>query len=326
MGFLSKTYGRILSDEIRKEEDLSNNIKDFFKNHKVNSFEIIDKINWIVNIDGSLHIEQSDLNEEGELFFKIGKLTGNLYFSGKHFKPTVIPTEMEGDVIFVREEKDSVGQKGNSKKEDKDLNMGLLRTVPMARNTVYRKLEEALTESITNGYDIDVQEILSRLSEDWKNRDKYKLRIEFPEKDKSRGAYNTSEYDKLKCVFYVSPDGKPLDLTAIETAVYILYILHPEGLPLMLGKGEVRLLKKIYKKLIDAVPDEVNGILGMDDFIKDTTINRYRHDLRKEIQKQISNSKIVDEFAIEGYRDEPFKVQKATDEMRAEIREKFGLD
>lgn len=324
MGFLSKTLKRAESGEPRVEDNLTTEIAVFMKNHNVNSYKITNNKEWIVDIDGSLHIEQSDLDKNGELFFKIGRLTGNLYFHGKYFKPTVIPAELGGDVIFVQEETDSRSQKGNNKEEDDNLDMGLLTT--KSRAQVVKQLETALTESLANGYDIDVQEILSRLSEDWKNRDKYMLRIEFPEKDKSRGAYNPSEYDKFKCVFYVSPDGKPLDLSAIETAVYILYILHPEGLPLMLGKGEVRLLKKIYKKLIDAVPDEVNGLLGMDDFIKDTTINRYRHDLRKEIQKHISNSKIVDEFAIEGYRDEPFKVQKATDEMRAEIREKFGLD
>ena len=102
--------------------------------------------------------------------------------------------------------------------------------------------------------------------------------------------------------------------------------MHPEGLPLILQGDVVRTLKKIYNKLQDAVPDEVNGILGKDDFIRDTTINGYRFHIRKEIHKQISNDKIVDKFAIEGKRDQPFTVEKATDDLRKQIVKLFGLE
>ena len=325
-GFLSKTLNRAKSDEIRLEDNLTNNIKEFFANQRdVDSYEITDTKKWIINVVGSLHLAQSDL-DDGKLFFTIGKLDGNLYFSGKYMSPTVIPSEITGQIIFVQDEEELAknrSQKGNSDEADEDLNMGLLTT--KSREQVIKQLETALTESLANGYDIDVQEILTRLSEDWNNKDKYQLRVVIKEIEYGHGSYKRKS-DKLECEFYISPSEKPLKLSAIEKATYLLFMLHKEGLKLNMKKKQIDLLKKIYNQLEGAVQDMENGIMSNEFLLTDTTLNGYRSHIRKEIQKRISNSKIVDEFAIEGKKEEPFKVQRATDEMRAEIREKFGLD
>ena len=234
--------------------------------------------------------------------------------------------EMEGEIIFMQDEAEQAkrkAQEGNSVEEDEDLNMGLLTT--KSREQVVKRLETALTESLANGYDIDVQEILTRLSEDWKNKDKYQLRVVIKEIEYGYGNEKRKS-NKLECDFYISPSEKPLNLSAIEKAVYLLFILHEKGLKLNMKKMQIDLLKKIYNQLEGAVQDMENGIMSNDFLLTDTTLNGYRSHIRKEIQKRISNSKIVDEFAIEGKKEEPFAVQRATDEMRAEIREKFGLD
>lgn len=328
MGLWSNTFDRARTVKPRKEDDLTKLIEEFFSHQKeVSSFVIVDNKDWVVDVEGSVHLDQNDLYD-GELWFSIGKLSGNLYFNGQHFKPSVIPKELGGEVIIQRDEEElakSKGQKGNSEDDDQ-LRMGVI--THKSREQVVKQLETALTESLANGYDIDVQEILTRLSEDWKNKDKYQLRVVIKDIEYGRGSYKRKS-DKLECEFYISPSEKPLKLSAIEKATYLLFILHEKGIsPSDIKTNHIRVWKKIYSKLAHSAQDNDNGLLSekfMDNY-KPTTMNSYRSNIRKEIHKRISNSKIVDEFAIEGEEGTPFKVQRATDEMRAEIREKFGLD
>ena len=56
------------------------------------------------------------------------------------------------------------------------------------------------------------------------------------------------------------------------------------------------------------------------------SLRSYLSEIRTIIQKRIPYKSIANKFAIEGYRGQPFGVARATDEMRAEIKEKFGLD
>ena len=73
----SKGVDRSKTGEIRKEDDLKNMIEEYFSNKEEKvPYEIVDDKNWIVDIDGNIHLNQSDL-DEGKLFFKIGKLSGN---------------------------------------------------------------------------------------------------------------------------------------------------------------------------------------------------------------------------------------------------------
>ena len=314
---------RAKSGKTRLGDDNRNLIEEFFSNQEhVKSHEIVDTKEWIVNVDGSVHIYQNNLEK---LFFKIGKLTGNLYFHVKRFSPSVVPTEMDGEIVFVPDEEELAkarAQKGNNE-EDNNLKMGLL--TDKSREQVVKLLETALTESVANGYDIDIQEILTRLSEEWKNKDKYQLRVVIKDIEYGNANYKRKS-NKLECEFYIAPSEEPLNLSAIEKATYLLFILHEKGLELNMKKKSNDLLKKIYNQLEGAVQDMENGIMSNEFRMTDTTLNSYRSHIRKEIQKRISNSKIVDEFAIEGKKEEPFTVQRATDEMRAEIREKFGLD
>lgn len=312
-----------LNHGVRLGEDRTYAIEEFFALQSgVVSYDIVDKTEWTVNVEGSIHLDQSDL-DEGELFFKIGRLSGNLYFHGEYFKQSVVPDELGGSIIIVDDNEGKHYANENGNDEEDTFGMGLL--TKKSREQVVKLLETALTESLANGYDIDVQEILTRLSEDWKNRDKYQLRVVIKEIEYG-SAHNKRKSDKLECDFYISPSEKPLKLLAIEKAVYLLFILHENGLKLNMKKNHVELLRKIYNKLEDTVQDTENGIMNKEFLLVDTTLNGYRSHIRKEIQKRISNSKIVDEFAIEGEREKSFTVQRATEEMRAEIREKFGLD
>ena len=73
MGIWGSTLKRSNTGELRREDDLTNIIKEFFLNNQqqVSSYEIhmpgAPGEDWIVDVDGSLRIDDSDFP------FKIGK-------------------------------------------------------------------------------------------------------------------------------------------------------------------------------------------------------------------------------------------------------------
>ena len=76
MGIWGSTLKRSNTGELRREDDMTYVIKEFLNNQQnVSSYEIhipgSPGEDWIVDVDGSLRIDDSDLP------FKIGKLTGD---------------------------------------------------------------------------------------------------------------------------------------------------------------------------------------------------------------------------------------------------------
>lgn len=320
MGLINKTLKRIRTEEIRTEERRNGVIDDFFSNQPdVQSYQIVDEKEWIVDIVGSLHLYKDTL-VDGELPFKIGKLTENLYVHVKAFKPSVIPVEMGGEIIYVLDEGQQIGGTPSANQQEEDtLGMGYISATPKSKSKVRNILEEVLTESIVNGYGIEneIDALIEKIKKDWENKNKYKLTLAVPDKEKQVN---------VECEFYVDDPktSKPLDLTAIEKAVYMVFILHKDGLMLTVNKRILELLQKIYSKTDGRKQDDENGIMGGN--FSEISLNSCRTEIRKAIKAHISNSKVVDEFAIEGYKAEPFKVQRATDELRKQIVGLFGLE
>lgn len=329
MSLWSKNLKRSQTGEIRKEDEalereIYNSIDEFLSNQKEKiSYEIIDLNNPIVNIDGNLHLNQSDL-EDGKLFFKIGKLTGDLYFYGKSMSPSVVPDEMGGYIIFVPDEEELYSRRTNKGNSEVDgLQMGYLSRTPKSQDKVNKKLEEVLTEIISQGYDLDIEKIKKKLEEEWNNKNSYALTMEAtPHMSRSKTPKVTDNYD---VEFYINdPSGKKLiNLTAIEKAVYILFILNEEGRLLSVTDSFKDTLKKIYLQIHGRVQDDENGLIGGN--FSEKALLSCRHEIRDAIKEHISNSKIVDEFAIEGYKAEKFKVQKATKSLREQIKTTFGI-
>lgn len=318
MGLWSKGLNRNKTGKVRSEENLTSLIEYFFNNQKEKvSYEVVDYKNWIVNVDGNLYINQSDL-DEGNLFFKIGNLTGNLYFHGKYMSPSVIPDQMEGDIIFVPDEEELArtrGQKGNSEDE---LDMGLLRAQP-TQEQMYKKLEEVISEMVYYGYDFDFDALKRNLKEELSQKDKYKLKIEFDKKTPSSA--------KHICKIYVDDTDKPIKLTPIETAVYLTFMLFEDGIkPDYLTPKFYKRIRGIYKNLSDTVQDwsDTSGGILVKEFDL-LTLNGHRSNIRKAIKTKIANKRIIDDFAVEGEKGNPFKVAKATDEIRNQIKSTFGV-
>ena len=334
MGFWKSGIGRSTTGEIRTEDDRTNQIKEFFESQEqVEKHKIVDIKNWVVDVEGSILLFESDL-ADGELFFKIGKLTGNLYCHCRHFKPSVIPTELGGEIIFVLDEEElakyRTNSSGNANDNDPFGGMELLTAKKPSKSKVEAKLRAALSDCVNYDYDFDIDKIKKELEGEWGNRDEYQLALEIVDnEDKINHKHkykNLDDNDKsLVCEFYVvDANGKTkLNLSAIEKALYILYILHKEGIEINMNARHVDEWKKIYSQIAGRVQDDVNGIMG--DNFSITTINGYRSNIRTALKAKFSNEKVIDLFAIEGYKEQPCYVQKATDELREQIRQAFGL-
>lgn len=193
---------------------------------------------------------------------------------------------------------------------------------PTKEKTI-KDLEKILSDAIYNDYDIDFDEIINRIKAE--NKRSFNLWFDYYPKDEDEDKDKVK--DKVnyftKFDIYVSKTAK-LELTAIHKAVYLSFLLSKYGEILddpTVGFYEV--LKAIYKKLPDRVTDLENGIYSKD--FSTTTLNGYRTEIRNAIKQHISNKNIVDEFAIEGYKGKPFKIQRSTEKLREDIIKLFGL-
>lgn len=323
MSLWSKGIERSRTDAVRTEDDKTNPIDEFFANQPdVRSYEITDIKNGVVNVEGAIHLNEPDL-DNGELFFKIEKLTGNLYCHCKHIRQSVVPTELGGEIVFVPNEEELWKNKQASTQDEDVLGMGMLTTAPPSQASVTQKFADLISICIANGYDIDIEDIKKKLDTEWDNRDKYKLRVVI-KKDKDK-IYN---FYYLTCKIYVSDDAETLNLSAVEKAFYLAFILMEEGVTLEdITPAFIDTARKIYSQM----PDKTikSGGLMDENFIwsdnLSRTINGYRKNIRTAIEKQISNKLLVDEFAVEGYKNEPVFVKRATPELRAQIKDGFGL-
>lgn len=323
MSLWSKGIERSKTGTVRTEDDKTNPIDEFFANQSdVRSYEITDIKNGVVNVDGSIHLNEDDL-DDGELFFKIAKLTGNLYCHCKHIKQSVVPAELGGQIIFVPNEEELWKNKQASTPDEDVLGMGMLTTAPPSQASVTQKFADLISICIANGYDIKIDNIKQRLSNEWTNKDNYQLKVTINKK--KRPGY---DFYNLTCDVYVSDEEQPLNLTAVEKAFYLAFMVMEEGVTLEdITPAFIDTARKIYSQM----PDKTikSGGLMDENFIwsdnLSRTINGYRKNIRTAIEKQISNKLLVDEFAVEGYKNEPVFVKRATPELRTQIKDGFGL-
>lgn len=219
MGLWKKGFERNNNGSVRLEDDRADLIDEFFASQgQVISYEIVDKTNWVVNVDGSIHLYDDDL-DDGVLFFKIGKLTGSLYCHCRYVSPSVIPVDMEGEIVFVPDEEINRTIHMSDSVDELPLDMGMITAEPKEYK-VRQSIQSALSHLIENSYDIDIESIISKIKDEKENVDKYQLKmIAEPAK---RG---------YVCNFYITRNGEDslIDMTSIQKTVYMLFIIKEDG-------------------------------------------------------------------------------------------------
>ena len=190
-----------------------------------------------------------------------------------------------------------------------------------------RKLEKVLRDCAILDIELDVDRIKQKVINSLKSTIEYKLALNI----------KTIKEDSLSfctvCDIYVA-DGEDykLDLTAGEKAVYLTFMLYEDGIRIKdTAESSFRsITQKIYNQLPDDNKCEktAGGILDTGDVIYDVYEKTLRGDIsniRAEIDDKIANPLIAQDFAIEGFKNKEFGISNSTPELRAQIKQAFGL-
>ena len=190
-----------------------------------------------------------------------------------------------------------------------------------------RKLEKVLRDCAILDIELDVDRIKQKVINSLKSTIEYKLALNI----------KTIKEDSLSfctvCDIYVAEGEEyKLDLTAGEKAVYLTFMLYEDGI--RIKETAESSFRSITQKIYNQLPDDnkcektAGGILDTGDVIYDVYEKTLRSDIsriRAEIDDKIANPLIAQDFAIEGFKDKEFGISYSTPELRAQIKQAFGL-
>lgn len=195
------------------------------------------------------------------------------------------------------------------------------RLIKKEENKLYSLLRECYVLDI----DLDIDKIKKKLDTAINSGIDYQLII--------KGGFH-QDGKRIICDFcdiFVADDKKhKLKLTAIEKAVYLTFLLYPQGIRVketFWGFRETCI--KIYGRLpAEELCEKEEGIRNDQNAIPEvfeSTLRGYISTIRTEVAKKVANPKTAIEFAIEGYKNQEFGIARSTPEIRAQIKEYFGV-
>ena len=190
-----------------------------------------------------------------------------------------------------------------------------------------RKLEKVLRDCAILDIELDVDRIKQKIINSLKSTIEYKLALNI----------KTIKEDSLSfctvCDIYVAEGEEyKLDLTAGEKAVYLTFMLYEDGI--RIKETAESSFRSITQKIYNQLPDDnkcektAGGILDTGDVIYEIYEKTLRGDIsniRAEIDDKIANPLIAQDFAIEGFKNKEFGISNSTPELRAQIKQAFGL-
>lgn len=191
------------------------------------------------------------------------------------------------------------------------------------QQSLAQQLEDILWAIRYYDFPIDPKEIIEKVEQHSQdNEEDYELSFDFGTRFIEGKTLN-------KCDIFVSScKDAPLKLTPITKAIYLAVMLMEDGINVKPSKEFIKLVRYIYEKLptLGKAQDDANGITNpLKNFTSDW-LGKQLNGIRTAVKEQIPNLFIAQKFAVEGYRNKPFSVQKADDEIREQIKEAFGLN
>ena len=187
-----------------------------------------------------------------------------------------------------------------------------------------KKLEKILRECAVLGIELDIDRIKKKVEDDLKSTKNYQLSIKIQSDPHRLGRLSV-------CDIYVtdSEDGK-LDLTSIEKAVYLSFLMYKDGVRVLDAFDELRwVTKRIYLRMPDyEKTKKENGIMNEEYATYDAymnTLRGYFSTIRDAVADKVSDPLIAQEFSIEGFKNAPYGIERSTKEIRKQIKEAFKL-
>lgn len=187
-----------------------------------------------------------------------------------------------------------------------------------------KKLEKLLRECAVLEIGLDIEKIRKKVEEDLKSTKNYQLSIKTKPNPARPGELSV-------CDIYVtdSEDGL-LDLTSVEKAVYLSFLLYKDGVRVLDAFDELRKIsQKIYFKLPGSEKtSKENGLMNDDYATYDAymnTLRGYFTTIRNAVTDKVTDPLIAQEFSIEGFKNAPYGIERSTPEIRKQIKEAFKL-
>lgn len=346
----SQSMKRRLDGTCKKEDDLTKMIEEFFsKQEQVESYIIVEgHPNWLVDVDGSLHIRKEELLSDGTLGFKLNNVSGNLICHTPRISSALLPKHLSGEIVFdVESLNGSHTQDAVISDDDRQVfpdefgGIQYLSNTVLSEEDIRNKVLAALFEA---KYQQDKFEVTYNLDEILKRYDTlkdktYRLEID-SQMERVHGPNIKSEERYVDCHIYITDESnerKEVKMKAHEKAVYLLFLLYEDGISIKDFPKDLNSripknydkLKNLYINIQGQLKD--NNSISVEK-LSQKDITPILSKVRDRIAKITPNRKYVELFAIEGYREQPFKIEAATQEQRDLIiktfrieREKYGL-
>lgn len=187
-----------------------------------------------------------------------------------------------------------------------------------------KKLEKLLRECAVLGIELDIDKIKKKVDEDLKSKKNYQLSIKTKKNPSRPGELSV-------CDIYVtdSEDGL-LDLTSVEKAIYLSFLLYEDGVRVLDTFDELRKITQIvYQKLPGSEKtSKEKGLLNDENAFYDSymnTLRGYFTTIREAVAEKVTDPLIAQEFSIEGFKNAPYGIERSTPEIRKQIKEAFKL-
>lgn len=199
-----------------------------------------------------------------------------------------------------------------------------------------KKLEKILRECAVLGIEneIDIDKIKKKVEEDLKKKADYQLILK-TEKVKLATGASSNRYNPYRlsvCDIYVADrDDCKLDFTALQTAIYLSFLFYKDGLGVSVADSYDG-LRQIALKIYSCLPG-YEKTRKSNTFLDDSnalysymnSLRSYFTHIREEIYDKVLDPAIAEKFCIEGFNNSPYGIEMSSPEIRAQIKETFGL-
>ena len=216
--------------------------------------------------------------------------------------------------------------------ERKDGTISLELLQDHSREKTILDIRSTFKDNFNFGLGITLEEVLAIYKEEQALKKTYKLDIQVKWK-------KVKEYKHPKFVIHkkmtdcdlslIDNMGNvyPFELETMAKAIYLTYLFFPEGIAytqITYSDEFYNIFEKIYRKLplVKSVPRRFN----LDDNADLDTFSNYISRIRKAILAATNNDTYAQEqFAVEGWRKDNYRIAGATDEIKKKVKEEFRI-
>lgn len=249
--------------------------------------------------------------EWGDIMNKVPSMGPTLRLSVSDELPLVFP--INPDKRPVKKSSDIGGETPD------DFSMGWLKKRPETEKEKAEKIQQnedkirkILWECAYLGIDIDLKGLVEAVEASNSRSESYELSLKV----------EPAKAGRIDCKIYLGENLK-LKLTAIQKAIYLTFLSLKDGLVIEEAKPDfTKRIQNIYRLLPDR-SEKDDGILHVT-YIQPQTLRGVISEVNAVIARLIPGG-VGLEFAIEGEKNNPYKVMRSTPEIRKQIISTFSL-